>query len=237
MCKITIKISCPHCQGEKIVKNGIKKTGRQNYLCKNCGKQFQFEYLYQGADPSTGLSLRNLLLRGNSLSDCRAILGVSIGFILSWLLKNTCDFCLKAQKKHYGKVQIDELWTYVGDKSNKKWVIYAYAPETDEILAFEIGKRDKKTVRKLYKKLNKLQIDWFCTDDWKSFKAVLPYDKHLIGKAFTKNIEGINTAIRTFVRRVFRKTTCFSKKFKYHKAAFLFFFYHRNQKLTIIHSG
>ena len=109
--------------------------------------------MYQGAAPGIGLWLRNLLLRGNSLSDCKAILGLSIGFILNWLIKNTDDLHLQPQKKHYGKVQIDELWTYVGDKSNKKWVIYAYAPETDEVLAYVMGKRDKKTVKKLYKKL------------------------------------------------------------------------------------
>lgn len=235
MCEITIKISCPHCQSSKIQKNGLKKTDRQNYLCKSCGKQFQDEYLYGGADPRTHDELRNLLLRGNSLSDCRAILGVSIRFILSWLVKNTASLSLIPKKRHYKKVQIDELWTYVGDKSNKQWLIYAYAPDTDEILAFVIGGRNKKTVKKLYQKLKKVQINWFCTDDWKSFKAVLPYDIHLIGKRFTKNIEGINTSIRNFVRRVFRKTTCFSKKLIYHRAAFKLFFYYRNQHLKIIH--
>ena len=197
--------------------------------------QFQSEYIYQGADPNVQLVVRNLLLRGNSLSDCRAILGVSISFVLSWLLINTKDLVITPKRKNYNKVQVDELWTYVGNKKNKEWVIYAYAPETDEILAFVIGGRDKKTVRKLYKKLNKIQINWICTDDWSSFKAVFPTTKHLIGKAYTQNIEGINTAIRNFVRRVFRKTTCFSKKLDYHMAAFKLFFYYRNQGLLIIH--
>ena len=94
---------------------------------------------------------------------------------------------------------------------------------------------DSKTVLELYEKLEKVQINWICTDDWSSFKAVFPATKHLIGKACTKNIEGINTAIRTFVRRVFRKTTCFSKKLDYHMAAFKLFFYHRNEGLFIIH--
>lgn len=41
---------------------------------------------------------------------------------------------------------------------------------------------------------------------------VLPYEKHLIGKKFTKAIEGVNTALRLRNRRINRKTTCFSKK-------------------------
>ncbi len=119
MCEISIKISCYHCQSVKIVKNGIKKTGAQNYLCKSCGKQFQYEYYYQGAHPLNGLELRNLLLRGCSLSDCRKILGVSINFILKWLLQKTEGLQLTPQQKIYDKIQIDELWTYVGKKKNK----------------------------------------------------------------------------------------------------------------------
>ena len=235
MCEITIKITCPHCQSPKVVKNGVKKTGCQNFLCKCCGKQFQREYFYQGANPITSIELRNLLLRGNSLSDCRSILGISISFILRWLLNNTADLNLNPRQNHYHKVQIDEFWTYVGEKKHKKWVIYAYAPESNEILAFVIGGRDAKTTRKLYKQLRKIQIDWFCTDDWKSFKKVFPVELHLIGKAFTRHIEGVNNSIRTFLRRSFRKTTCFSKQLNYHEAAFKLFFYYRNQGLLIIH--
>jgi len=31
--------SCPHCESEKIVRNG-KRNGKQAYLCRNCGKTF-----------------------------------------------------------------------------------------------------------------------------------------------------------------------------------------------------
>lgn len=58
--------------------------------------------------------------------------------------------------------------------------------------------------KKLYKKPSKTQVNWYCTDDWKSFKKVFPSGVHLIGKTFTRHIEGINDAIRTFIRRSFR---------------------------------
>ena len=67
-------------------------------------------------------------------------------------------------------------------------------------------------------KLKGIEIDTYCTDDWVSFKEVLPKEKHLIGKAFTKKIEGVNTWFRTRLRRLVRRTTCFSKKLKYHWA-------------------
>ncbi len=35
--------SCPNCQSTHINKNGHKR-GKQNYICKNCGRQFIEDY-------------------------------------------------------------------------------------------------------------------------------------------------------------------------------------------------
>ncbi|GAB4492294.1 MAG: hypothetical protein OHK0045_19630 [Raineya sp.] len=51
MYEIKIKVRCPHCHSVKVVKDGKKAKGNQNFKCKCCKKQFQFEYKYRGADP------------------------------------------------------------------------------------------------------------------------------------------------------------------------------------------
>ena len=50
MLKIEITLKFPHCTGTNIVKNGIKAYGVQNYLCKDCGRQFIGDHAltYQG---------------------------------------------------------------------------------------------------------------------------------------------------------------------------------------------
>lgn len=88
----------------------------------------------------------------------------------------------------------------------------AVNPENDEIVAYVTGDRSSKTVKKLYKKLEHLEIDEFCTDDWLAFQKVLPAHKHKVGKKYTKNIEGVNTCFRAGNTRLVRQTTCFSKK-------------------------
>ena len=44
----------------------------------------------------------------------------------------------------------------MGKKKNKKWLIYAYSPQTKEIVAWVWGKGNKKTARKLREKWKKL---------------------------------------------------------------------------------
>jgi len=229
MFEVLIKINCPHCQSSQVVKNGKKKNGSQNLLCRSCGKQFQPLYENKGADPAVRRLILRLLERNDGIRDIEQVLEISRNCVLKTLLKNGNMIRIKPARKHFKSVQIDELWSFVGKrKKGKYWLIYAYCPETDQILAYSCGSRSAKTVKELYKKLQKVEIDKFCTDYWKAFANVLPADKHTIGKAYTKNIEGVNTCLRARNRRFVRRTTCFFKKKENHLAAINIMFNYRN---------
>ncbi|MGX9728984.1 MAG: IS1 family transposase [Candidatus Electronema sp. VV] len=51
----------------------------------------------------------------------------------------------------------------------------------------------------------------FYTDDWKSYRKYIPPSKHVIGKADTWRIERRNLNFRTHIKRLNRRTICFSK--------------------------
>ena len=225
---------CPHCLGIKVVRNGIKGNGRQNLLCKGCGKQFQAEYVYKGSVPENKALVVKMLCRGSGIRDCTAVTGVSKLTVLTWIKRLAADIMLKPQKRCYSRVQLDEQWSYVGRKEKKVWMLYAYAVEEDEIIAFTRGKRSAGAVRNLFVKLKALNIDLFLTDEWEAFKVVLPKKKHWVGKQYTKAIEGINTFFRTRVRRLMRRTVCFSKKLLYHYSMIKIIIYHRNQRASYI---
>ncbi len=72
-------------------------------------------------------------------------------------------------------------------------MLYTYTVEEDGILAFILGKRSAKTVENLLVMLKQPDIEYFLTDDWEAFRAVLPQNRHLSGKQYTKNTGGVNT--------------------------------------------
>jgi IS1 family transposase len=51
-----------------------------------------------------------------------------------------------------------------------------------------------------------ISYDIVCTDGWDSFIAVFHADNHIIGKEYTKGIEGNNYRLRHRIRWAFRKT-------------------------------
>jgi IS1 family transposase/transposase-like protein len=214
-----LTLTCPHCHSSKIVKNGKKRTGKQNYLCKHCGKQFQDSYHYNGASPFIKALIKRALVRNVGVRDCQWIFEVSRGCVLDRIL-DIAEMHKPWQplRKHYSNVQMDEFWTFVGNKDWPLWLVYAYSPDNSEIIAYAWGERDTETVKKVYKQLEGLDIDWYYTDAWKPFLKVLPKEKHVIGKENTKHIEGVNTCLRARNRRFVRKTTAFSKSYHNHLA-------------------
>ncbi|EXE15599.1 putative transposase [Acinetobacter sp. 983759] len=128
-------------------------------------------------------------------------------------------------------MEIDELWTFVGNKKNKQWFIYAYHRESGEIIAYVWGKRDLATVQRLKAKLKKLGVQYarISSDHWDSFITAFLCCKQVIGKFFTVSIEGNNCRIRHRIRRGLRRSCNFSKKLEnYFKAFDLTFFYLNN---------
>ena len=225
---INIELNCPHCHSPIIVRNGKKRNRSQNYLCKVCGKQFisDLERTYCGTLSYIADMIKIMLVRGIGIRDISAILKISVKKVLKTL--TSARYEIKPARKHYDCLEIDEFWTYVGRKTNKIWLIYAYHRGTGEIVAYVWGKRDLKTAKKLRRRLKRLGVtyDRIACDEWDSFLTAFNEDEKLVGKKYTVGIEGNNCRLRHRIRRAFRRTCCFSKKlFNHWKAFSMAFFY------------
>src|SRR5215469_8251477 len=200
--KINIALHCPQCHNSNIVRNGKKRNGPQNYRCKTCQKQFisSHERTYLGSNVSITDLIKIMLVRGIGIRDISIILKISAGKVLKTL--RSSRYQIQPKKKHYDTLEVDEFWTYVGRKTNKIWLIYAYHRESGEIVAYVWGKRDLKTATKLRKRLQRLGITYnrIASDEWDSFLTAFGEDELLTGKRYTIGIEGNNCRLRHRLR-------------------------------------
>jgi insertion element IS1 protein InsB len=109
------------------------------------------------------------------------------------------------------RVEADEFWSFVEKKSNQRWTWYALDRASGRILAYQIGKRTDDMFRQLFDKLAIFPIRRYYTDNWQSYSKVIPAAQHRIGKDNTWKIERTNLNFRTHLKRLHRKTICFSK--------------------------
>ncbi|RXO49299.1 IS1 family transposase, partial [Salmonella enterica] len=82
---------------------------------------------------------------------------------------------------------------------------YTFGPRTDE------------TCRELLALLTPFTIGMLTTDEWGSYTRELPKEKHLTGKIFTQRIERNNLTLRTRIKRLARRTICFSRSVEIHE--------------------
>ncbi len=137
-----------------------------------------------------------MIARGCGVRDIVAIEGISSQKALTTLVNS--DYKIKPKKQYYQFLEIEEFWTFVGNKKNKQWLIYAYDREIGEIVAYVWGKRNLVTAKKLREKLTRLQIKCgvIAIDNGDSFITAFENEEvRLIGKAIIVGIEGNNCRI------------------------------------------
>jgi insertion element IS1 protein InsB len=112
--------------------------------------------------------------------------------------------------------EMDEFWSFVQNKSNQRWTWYAIERNCGCILAWHNGKRQDKDFPELWKLLEPFPISVYHTDNWGAYSRYIPPEKHQIGKDKTWKIERKNLNFRTHIKRLNRKTICFSKNEQIH---------------------
>ena len=207
-------ITCPVCSSLNIKKNGINKQGKQRYRCRLCGRQFIVKYLYRAYLKYIRELIVPMCLNGSGIRDISRVLRVSATTVMK-IIREQAEIVSAAKlPAHIADVELDEMWTFVEKKKNQCWLWLAYAPKHRQMLAFSLGKRTDQTCQTLLEKLSDIRITRFYTDNWESYRNLIPEVRRWIGKRGTQRIERQNLNFRTHLKRLQRRTICFSKNQK-----------------------
>ena len=80
-----MSISCPSCESKKIVKNGKIHNGKQNYKCRDCGRQFVEHRQQKIISQSTRDLIDKLLLEKIPLAGIARVADVSEPWLQSYV--------------------------------------------------------------------------------------------------------------------------------------------------------
>jgi len=100
---------------------------------------------------------------------------------------------------------------FIRKKANLQWLVYAINKNTKTIAAFYIGKRTNKTLNAVIKTLMHSKPQKIYTDKLRNYQYLIPKEIHDTKRFGTNSIERKNLSIRTHLKRLNRKTICFSK--------------------------
>jgi insertion element IS1 protein InsB len=215
-------LSVPLSGSNNLVKQGKTSNGTQKWQCNGCKKYFRLDYRYRAWQAGIKDKIIEITLNNSGVRDIGRVLKISKDTVCSVSKKTTKinPYFLTANELYkFRQLEIeirfsgetDEFWSFVQNKGNQRWTWYAIERRSGIILAWHNGKRQDKDFLILWELLKVFPISIYHTDAWGSYSKYIPSGGHRIGKDKTWKIERKNLNFRTHLKRLNRKTICFSK--------------------------
>lgn len=213
-------------------KFGKTSNNKQRYCCQNgaCDRKT----FIVGYDNKVWLSaikekIVDMAMNGSGIRDTSRVLSVSQGVVMATIKKGNSlspinlsvlspnDLAADSvDVVKVDEVEADEMWSFVQNKSNQRWLWHAISHETGEVLAYVIASHHDDVLLKLKQLLKPLGIEHYLTDGWGGYDRHIPARNLSIGKECTQKIERKHLPLRTRLKRLVRKTICFSKSENMH---------------------
>ena len=111
---------------------------------------------------------------------------------------------------------MDEMWSFVQSKRPQCWLWHAIGHHSGEALAYVLTPHEDTALSTLMELLAPFGIQQFYTDNWGADSRQLDFQQHTMGKTNTQKIERKHLTLRTRIKRLARKTICFSKSMRMH---------------------
>ncbi len=122
-------------------------------------------------------------------------------------------------------------------KKHKIWIFKAYDRARKRLIDWELGDRSHATFKRLFDRLKKWKILFYCGDHWSGFRKIIPNNCLLQGKDKTFRIEQNNSRQRHWFARFRRKTLANSRSLEMVDITMpIFAAIHVNKTLKIDHA-
>ena len=110
------KMNCPNCSSNNIRENGHRR-GKQNYQCKDCGRQFIDVYSHKGYPKEFKEECLTMYVNGNGFRAIERIKKVNHNTVIRWVREIGNRLPDSPESYQTPQVaQLDELQTFVGKK-------------------------------------------------------------------------------------------------------------------------
>ncbi len=131
---------CSFCGASVLIRYGYTKGGNQRLRCPNCKRTRVQKYMYKAYTPLLNEQIIKPTKEGLGIRSTARVLQISTTTLLRRLLKiaNNIPTVHINKNKDY---EVDELCTFIRNKNNRIWVVYALERSSKEVVCFSVGKR------------------------------------------------------------------------------------------------
>jgi IS1 family transposase/transposase-like protein len=203
-------MECNSCN-KQCIKWGRQKNGTQRYYCMACKRCRQQGYLYKACSNNITTQISKLVCESVSIRGIARILNIAANSVLSKIKQIAAGIEKPALPINRDVFELDELCTYISCKGNQYWIAYAICGTTKQVIDFVVGKRNKNTLRMIVNTLLLSKVKQINTDNLNIYQSLIPKSIHYKGAYTINHIERKNLSLCTHIKRLSRRTICFSR--------------------------
>ena len=200
---------CRYCGGV-CVKDGLQSNKVQRYKCKDCSRRQQENYRYKAYDQDIDRQIVMLTREGVGIRGLARCIGISSTTILSRIKRIAAGITAPAANAR-SEYEVDEMWTFLKNKHKPLWIAYALDRNTKDVISFNVGGRSIDMMTPVLDVVKESDPKKVYTDYLVHYLSLVPSHIHVRGKCGTNHIERHNLNMRTHLKRLSRKTICFTR--------------------------
>ncbi len=169
-------------------------------------------YIANACLPRSNTEIVRLLTEGISLRGISRLAGISLTTVVRRIRHLARKLKPTSAYLPGDEYEVDELRTYVGNKQRLRWVAAAFNRRTRQIVAFNVGRRNCKTLKNLLAVITKLAPSKIYSDKLKLYSQLISSKQHITKQRCTNGIERAFLTLRQSLKRLARRTLAFTRK-------------------------
>jgi len=207
-----------------VTKSGRTQSGKQRFYCNQCGRRFVERYTYNAHNKDINQQIVLFVKEGLGIRSIARVLKISATTVINRIKKIARKVKLSSIVKHQS-YEVDEIRTFIKQKEKLVWVVYALERQSRTVVSFAVGPRTNNTLNIVLQTLVLSDACNIHTDKLKNYRYLIHSDIHKTNRYGTNHIERNNLTLRTHLKRLNRRTICFSKSIVMLKACLAIYFF------------
>lgn len=202
-------MKCKKCNSV-CVKRGFNNSV-QRLFCKSCKRYQQKTYTYRlctESDEETIVKLNNIGVGINGISRFTGMSKANVVLKIKTIASKMKKEKIVEEQQEY---EVDEMHTFMKCKSDSCYITYAINRKTRQVVDFVVGSRTKENIGKVIASLLALNPKRIFTDKLNVYSGLIDKLIHTASSYKINHIERFNLTLRAHLKRLSRRTICFSK--------------------------
>ena len=202
-------MKCSQCDGQ-CVRKGMR-SGVQQYRCSVCGRYQRELYQYKAYGKDVDRWIVALVKESCGIRSIARLMGLSPTTVIARIKRIAKHLRPNMPIRMGRNYEVDELATYCRKKKNRVYLAYAFDRAERRVVSLAVGRRTKAMLAPVIATLQLADARTITTDGLDIYRTLIPTAIHRVKQFGINRIERHNLTLRTHLKRLARRTICYTK--------------------------